>query len=73
MVSCGEVFVAKSTLGFKKQVLFFRMLTGAHLAKGFCRLDFSSKFDALVLKAGFVSENAYWGSSGKEFFSVRLF
>ena len=47
----GEIFVAKSTLGLKKQLLFLRMPTGAHLAKGFCRFDFSSKIDAWASKS----------------------
>ena len=48
----GEVFVAKSTLGLKKQVLSLRMPTGAFLAKGCCLLEFSSKGEAWVPKAG---------------------
>ena len=59
---CRLDFSTKSTLGLQKQVLSVRMLSGAHLSNGFCRLDcgvdFSSKIDALVVKADCVSQNA---------------
>ena len=78
------MFVAKSTLGFKKQVLSLRMPSGAFLAKVFCLLEFSSKSDAWFPKAGSGYQNAFWGlvwqrvnahwgSSGKSLLSVRFF
>ena len=69
----GEIFVAKSTLGLKKQFLSLRMPSGAHLAKGFWQLEFCSKIDAWAQKAGSVFENAYWAFSGKGLLSVRVF